>query len=388
LSSIVGSAQSGDTIVLADGIYDLGGQSLILATSGVTLRGESRDSAAVRLESGRTTAEIVVVAASDVTIAHMTLVEASDHAIHVYPWPGSSGDVTGLLVYDVTIIDSGQQGLKINADGDPPTRHIDDGEVACSTFTMTRDGAAYAETHTAGFTCYTGGIDAHAARNWLVRDNRFDGWYCDAGLAEHAIHFWKGCRDIVVLRNVIHDSARGIGFGLGNGTPGRVYPDQDAICPGVSYPGTIGGAIVGNVIVASDANLFASGAGFDTGIGAELACGGLVIAHNTIFSHDTAGSGIEWRFGGTDVEILDNLSSHRLWERTDQGDPTERVEANLIDVTANLFVDAAANDFHLAPTAAGAIDMAVPASLDDQPDWDGDPRGASPDIGADELAAE
>ena len=43
--------------------------------------------------------------------------------------------------------------------------------------------------------CYTGGIDAHSAWGWVVRDNVFEGFWCDQGLSEHAVHFWVTGRD-------------------------------------------------------------------------------------------------------------------------------------------------------------------------------------------------
>ena len=113
-------------------------------------------------------------------------------------------------------------------------------------------------------------------------------------MSEHAIHVWTGSRDTLVDRNVIINSARGIGFGLGLAVSGRSYSDSP--CGGAANIGHFGGAITNNFVVANDARLFASGAGFDTGIGLEQSCETAVL-HNTIVSTvPPRSSSIEWRF--------------------------------------------------------------------------------------------
>ena len=52
-----------------------------------------------------------------------------------------------------------------------------------------------------------------------------------------------------------------------------------------------------------------------------------------------------------------------------------------------LFVSAATGDLHLRPTASAAIDQAVAISTPVPWDIDGQPRGASADVGADEYSA-
>jgi hypothetical protein len=77
------------------------------------------------------------------------------------------------------------------------------------------DDCRWPSAHRAGLRLYTGGIDAHQARDWVVRANRFTGIYCEDGeVAEHAIHFWTGSRDTLIENNVIVNCSRGIGLGL------------------------------------------------------------------------------------------------------------------------------------------------------------------------------
>ena len=156
-------------------------------------------------------------------------------------------------------LDGGEQFIKINASAEDG--FVDDGAVECSYFEMTDAGRPNVERSPGG--CYTGGIDAHAARGWLVRDNRFTGIYCAGeGLAEHAVHFWRSSRDTVVENNVIVNCARGIGFGLDDTTERRAYPDDpySGIRPIAHFDG-----IIRNNVIFADIDYY------DTGI--ELARG-------------------------------------------------------------------------------------------------------------------
>jgi hypothetical protein len=136
-------------------------------------------------------------------------------------------------IFNVSLVDGGQQFLKAS----PSDGTVDDVEVACSRFIMTDDGRGnvwgYGEEDVST-TRYTGGIDTHDACTWVVRNNHFEGIYCDtdpgrpahgmkpaerdsqtyAGvLAEHAIHMWNSPEGSghVIEANTIIDCARGIG---------------------------------------------------------------------------------------------------------------------------------------------------------------------------------
>ena len=144
------------------------------------------------------------------------------------------------------------------------SQYTDNGVIRCSLFEMTDAGRAQVQNN-----CYTGGIDIHQSRGWQIYANVLSGFWCSSGLSDHAIHAWTGSRDTVVDRNVVINSARGIGLGLNTGVPGRTYSDSP--CGGSTDVGHYGGAITNNFVAASDSRLFASGYGFDTGIGLEQA---------------------------------------------------------------------------------------------------------------------
>jgi hypothetical protein len=374
LPSIVADAASGTTVLLEDGVYAMPGgdeasRRLIFRTSGVTLRSASNNADAVVLDGDYITNEIIAVYASDVTIAHVTIREAVHHPVHVTP-PEDGGNVKNVRLYGVRFIDAGSQFLKVNPAGSPLS-YVDKGRVECSLFRMTDDGRPNVQREPGG--CYTGGIDAHGARGWVVKNNRFEGIYCAGeGLAEHAVHFWRGSRGTRVENNVILECARGIGFGLGENDGGRTYPDK----PANVYIGHYGGMIRNNVIYATHPY-------FDTGIELSQASGARVY-HNTIPHSDGATglfSSIDYRFPNTTVAIRNNLVE-RITAR-DGG--TARVDHNLEEAPLSLFADPGAYDFHLAPGADVAIDKGVRLKKAGR-DMDGSRHDkGKPDLGADEY---
>lgn len=374
LPAIVAGAAEGTTILLEDGMYRSAqsGESarrIQFTTPNVTLRSLSNDPNTVIIDGEYLTNEILTIHASNVTIAHLTVMHAVDHPVHITP-PGNGGNITGAVLYGLRIIDGGEQFVKINSNG--AGAYADQGRVECSSFLMSDGGREHVERNPGG--CYTGGIDGHGALGWAVRHNYFEDIYCAGeGLAEHAVHFWTGSRDTLVENNVIIGCARGVGFGLGESGDMRAYPD---IGPEAGYLGHIDGIIRNNVI-------FADHPYFDTGIELQQAKG-VKVYHNTVVSTDAATgffSSIDYRFANTDADIRNNL----VRRITARDNAMGRVESNLENTPDSYFVDVPMHDFHLSASADNAIDVGVvlpEAGLD----LDGEPHtaGAAPDLGADE----
>lgn len=367
------------TILITDGTYNLGqnGYHLWLDTPNVTLRSASGNREAVILDDNYSRSEIVSIIASNVTIADLTIKRAGTHPIHVMS--SDSGDTSNTLIYNVHIVDPGQQAIKIN----PHSAQVhfpDHGEIACSHIELTDAGRPH--IWDINGSCYTGGVDAHQSRGWTIRDNVIEGFWCDEGLSEHGVHLWTGSRDTVVERNVLIDNARGVGFGLMESASGRTYDDNP--CPGATgYVGHFDGIIRNNFIFAGRDALFTSQYGFDCGICLWQACGAKAL-HNSVVSTQAPFSSIEWRFANTDVEITNNLVSHNLRDRGG----VASLAGNLDDAPLSLFVDGAGGDLHLDASASSAIDQGVSlvgGLCDDDIDGDARPIGASRDVGADEY---
>ncbi len=372
LVDAVNHAAVSTTILLADGNYSLDGAYLRIDTAGVTLRSASGNPDAVVLDGNYLSDEIIQIVASNATVADLTIRRAVHHPIHVMST--SSADVTGTLIYNVHIIDPGQQAIKINP---VDSAHFpDDGTVACSVIRLTNAGRSHIHDD-----CYTGGIDAHQARGWLIRDNLIEGFWCESGLSEHGIHFWRGSRDTLIERNQLMDNARGIGLGLTENGSGRTYADNP--CPGAGggFVEHYGGMIRNNFVSAGSSALFASAFGFDCGICLAQACGAKVL-HNSVASTVAPFSSIEWRFGHTSAEIRNNLVSHNLRDRGGSAVLSDNRE----NVPMASFVDVAGGDLHLKPHAVSYIDQ-VSLLPEVRDDFDGDerPAGSAADIGADEY---
>jgi len=373
LLDAVNNLEPNTTIRIADGTYNLHGAYLWIDVSGVAIRSASGNREAVVIDGNYETSEIVTIAVSNVTIADLTLQRAYTHPIHVVST--GEADTQNTFIYNVHIIDPGEQAIKINPGGNG-THFADNGIIACSHIALTDAGRPHIRND-----CYTGGVDGHQAWGWVIRDNVIEGFWCESGLSEHGIHFWRGCRDTVVERNVLIDNARGAGFGLMQAGEARVYDDDP--CPGADYVGHYDGIIRNNFIFASREDLFLSAYGFDCGICLAQACGSQVL-HNTVASTDEPFSSIEWRFANTDAEITNNLVSHNLRDRGG----VAYLAGNLDYASLSLFADGAGGDLHLVESASSAIDKGVSLAqglCDDDIDGDARPIGPAPDVGADEY---
>ncbi len=376
LRSTVSAAKAGDTILFADGTYNLNGDNLWIDKA-LTIRSESGDREKVILDGGYVTAETIQIAASGVTVSDITLKRAKYHLIHVMAT--STSDANNTVIKNVHLIDPGQQAVKINQNS-AKTRFTDNGTISGSRIEMTEAGRK--KVIEINGSCYTGGVDAHQSRGWKIYDNEIEGFWCSQGLAEFGIHFWTGSRDTLVERNKLIDNARGIGFGMGQSGTWRIYSDNP--CGGVANVGHYDGIIRNNFILQKSEALRNSQTHFDTGISLEQACGTKVL-HNTIVSTAKPNlSSSEWRFANTNVQIANNAVSYNMMAR--DGGKAE-LSSNLENAAIDLFLNPAGGDLHLSESAEGAIDKgsALSAGLCDE-DIDGDARDATPDIGADEVS--
>lgn len=381
LAAAIAGAPAGATVMIADGTYDVGPDGLWVGADGVTVRGASGDREAVVIDGAYQQASggLLNVSGRDgTTIAHLTLRRARYHLVHVTGAP--RGPSTNTRLFDLHLVDPGEQAIKINSNYDFDS---DGGEIACSRVELTDEGRAQVMMYeSAGTFCYTGGVDAHRARDWVIRDNVIEGFWCsNEYLSEHAIHLWRGCRDTVIERNVLVDNARGVGLGLGMPADGRTYDDEP--CPGIAVAEHYGGIVRNNLVVGTRPELFASPSGMDVGIALESACGATIV-HNTVASTMPPYSSMEWRFTESNPRVVNNLVTHNLRDR--DGAVAERV-ANLENAPADTFVDLAGHDVHLAAGASAAIDQGDPEGADlAGADFDGDARDGAPDIGADERS--
>jgi len=386
LRSVVSAAKEGDTVLLEDGVYTLPQAQeghytgIYITTPNITLRSVSGSPEAVTIDAayrglgGQSGA--ITIDAPGVVVANIGVHRSIFHLVHLW------SNAHDTILHNLELVDGGQQFIKSSSgDGE-----IDGVQVSCSNFQMTAEGRdnVWGYGSQGGNTaCYTGGIDTHDSTNWTVRDNRFEGIYCNAGgverpahgmhpemrgnmtytggLSEHAIHMWDSTEGSghTLTRNRILNCARGIGLGFVN----KVY----------------GSTITNNMVFSS----FPGGGGHDVGISVERA-NDTIVAHNTVYLSDpkSYGSGIEYRWSETSgLTMHANISNRKIRER--DGAQAALSDNIAEDAPSEWFVDAASGDLHLAQCAG-------PGSIAPHPevelDVDGEPREDPTSPGADHCA--
>jgi len=372
LPRAVSQAASGTTLLLQDGTYRVGAP-LHFRAPDVWLRSASgkrdkvlldglRDGAPLKRDN--CTGELLLIQASNVTIADVTLRHARDHAVHVSP---VNRTLENARLYNLHIYDCGQQLVKVNSNGGDPAEWVDRGAVEYCLIEF-QDTSIMQDL---GGSFYTGGIDVHGGRGWTIRRNTFRNIQRDAKSMEHAVHMWSGCRDTIVEANRFEDCHRAVGFGMKKDPEGLVRRYEDVTA---AYFDHVGGVIRNNMIFNRRGVHLEAGIELMNVIEVE-------VDHNTVASVDKPFSSIEYRWPNTRVKVRNNLMSHNLMPRDGA-----RAEAasNLENAPASLFRGFEKGDLRLARGAAAAVDKGVPLKSVPE-DFEGDRRDLKPDLGADEA---
>ncbi len=327
------------TIVLEDGTYSLD-EMLWISGNNITFRSRSgnRDAVIIRGQGmDGDVSHIFNVPGDNFSVADMTIGWVANHAVQIH------SDSDNPVIHNVRFVDTGEQMLKVSFRSGDSTSS-DNGLVEWCVFEYSAGiGPQY----------YIGGIDAHQAHNWVVRNNVFMHIRSpESDLAEHAIHFWSESSNTLVEKNIIINCDRGIGFGLGD-------------------RGHSGGMIRNNMAHTTR----------DVGIGLESASG-TAVYNNTVFTENYMNS-IEYRFGRTQgLSIINNLTNASITSR-DGGSAT--VAANVTNARASWFANAGGGDLHLVTTEPTVVDQGQSLSNVSQDiDCEMRPKGGGYDIGADE----
>lgn len=352
LTAAVGALASNQTIVLAPGTYVLSSTLWINGSiANATIRGATNNRNDVVLvgqgmgvpSSGVPHGIWTGGNVSGLTIANLTIRDIYRHPIIF------NAGTESPRVYNVRLLDAGEQFLKANPDG--AGGGVDNGIVEYSVLEYTNTALSN----------YTNGVDVHTGRDWIIRHNLFRRIRSPQGtLAGPAVLMWNGSSGTTVEGNTFIDCHRDIAFGLIERTP-----DDHS-----------GGVIRNNFIARS------AGAGGDVGIGV-MDSPQTKVLHNTIFLNGQYPNAIEYRFvNTTGVTIAGNLADRIALARDGA---TGSVLNNIWTAAAGWFANASAGDLHLTSQATPALNTAQ-TTPDVMQDWDGTARPATGrDIGADEL---
>lgn len=369
------------TILLEDGTYHLAWSSLWIGRDGVTIAGKSgrREAVVLRGQRGMRGGQIEFifqVSADDVTLRDLTMEDVGSHAVLIHGEPPHDADRTTLR--NLVIRDTFEQMVKVTPANSDPQKFFSEGGVLEDSLLEYSAGI--------GPQFYIGGIDAHGAKDWIVRRNVFRHIISPArAAAEHAVHFWSWSAGTLVENNLIIECDRGIGLGLSNS-------------------GHSGGIVRNNLIFHSAENRggFADVAiEFFHGAGAQ-------IYNNTIWqAHDNYFAAIK-NWHGRDVTIANNLvlmnagTPHGLADAIWVVEGTGRVLSNVVTVPkAEWFSSVTPPAVQRVSDVGGFLhlrDASVTAAIDQgtseianlpEPfvDFDGQrrPRGRAIDVGADEF---
>lgn len=315
------SARPGDTVLLADGTYDLGAGVGLTIPADITVRSLSNSANAVVLEGGYAVSELVILG-DRATLAAVTVSHAYGDAVAVH---GASD----ARVYGVRVVDPGGRGLAVL-----PWlgTYSDRTTIGCVTIERVGECAVGIE-----------GVQAEGSR---VYGSVVEQPGCD----QPGVKFASGSKDTVIDRSAM---TTGGSYAVQIGDDEYVEDDRREYVGACDGVGHIGGVV---------RNVFAVGGG----VRVEDACEATV-------AHVSVGTGtMSWAFS-EDLTIVNNLA--RL---NDNGGAT--LAGNLTPGDAD-FVDVSGGDLHLTAESS-AIDAGSDVGVTD--DVDGDSRDATPDVGADE----
>jgi hypothetical protein len=339
LEAALTSAPAGTTLLLADGTYPTSERLLI--DRPLVLRSESGDADGVVIDGLNVAVPLVYVRASNTSILSLTVANAVADGISIEPT--SAGDITNVLVYDVTIRDSRGPAVRMRPFAAQQAGPFADmGTVACSRV-VTANIPTVCSTSTV-----TWGVDADASRGWTIRNNLFDRRACTMP-GFRTIWIDSGSRDIEVIGNTLLNTNYGIIFGGTAST--RTYADPlPTDCTGT--PELISGTICNNVIASPAAPAQSGEEDFSEGIALWRACDAWVM-HNTIVSPDAAEtfSNVEYRFPESYVHLVNNLTRVPVLARDSGREDPAFASSNKVLGSLNELEDVPSGNARLVPGA-------------------------------------
>ncbi len=208
LQEAVRQLASNTTLVLARGTYRLTSTLWIRGTlTNVAVRGATgnRDEVVLAGEGMTASASGAVPHGiwtggdvRGVTIADLTIRDVPQHPLIF------NAGTQRPHVYNVRLVDAGQQFIKSNPDG--AGGGVNDGTIEYSLIEYTQTAKD----------SYTNGVDVHTGANWIIRNNEFRNIVSPpgAGLAGPAVLMWNGSKGTVTEGNTFLNCARGISYGL------------------------------------------------------------------------------------------------------------------------------------------------------------------------------
>lgn len=346
----------GETILLADGRYELPRPVVVQGKRDIAIRSAAGDPTRVVLsgkgwDSDSGANDLLHVARCDgVTIADVTFADCRSYGVKVE----AENAPRDVHIYNCRFRNIGVRAIKGSAGQDPDV-HAVRGSVRYCHFENTK--VPPADWLFGGD--YIAAIDMMALEDWAFSDNIFRSIKGRNGGGRAAIFIWVRSRRVTVERNLIINCDRGVAFGNpGQSTANLTGEPLAYVCD----------SVVRNNFIAG---------GPDCGIELWYA-DRIKIFNNSIWRPEQNWSrGIRIGTGTTRTEIVNNLVHGEI--RFEGGDA--QLRRNLSGRLDGYFVDPAAGNLVLTPAAVEAVDQGatLPEVTDD---IRGRPRRGPVDLGA------
>jgi hypothetical protein len=370
LQAAVANARAGDTIVIANGTYNLTRTLLVNDRNNVTLRGTSGCDGVVLVGKGMDnpnfgSVEVGIWSNSlHTTIAHLTIQDTYDNLLLF-----NSG-AQSPRIYSVKLLNSGSQFIKSNPTNAANGVGVDNGVVEYSWFEYLTTPPS--TDHGVGVG-YFNGISAHAADGWVVRGNYFKNLHNPDSPTSYwwnpTVLFWNHSSNTLTENNIFLNVDRAIAYGLTDQSSGTDHS---------------GGTIRNNFITETPGLMSPSRKAASDGLIIVNDSPNTKVYHNTIVTNGNIRYAIEFRFAATtNGEARNNLADAPVNLRAGA---TATQSGNYLTANSTLFVGPSVGDLHLLSSATAAINQAPPLS-DVTTDIDGNirPQDTGYDIGADEF---
>lgn len=365
LFAAVDMVADGDTILLADGLYRMP-RSLHLATDRMTLRSQSGRRTHVLLDfaESRHHEGIVISHSQDVTVADLSIANVRQNGIKI----NSDLGVDGVTVYNIVSHNVWQRhvkGPKV-ADQNGQPAFVEKCRISHCLFYNDRPKRLgddpWEDANPEMQFNYVGGIDVMNARGWQISNNVFTGIRGATGEARGGIFLWHNTTECLIERNVFFDCDSGICLGNSSARDERRHANR---C-----------IVRNNFVVRCPENSILADHTRDC-----------QIIHNSVHDPQSRLGRLVRVVNANDGLIVANnlFSGPRIAIESARSELT--LENNLVRPLDPYFIDPAAADLHLTPTAVDALGKASPQFAVDT-DFDGQRRGTPADLGADELVEE
>jgi hypothetical protein len=358
LTEALRNATAGQTILMADGHYMMP-RYVQISADNVTLRSASgrRERVIINGAESRHRELLGISACSGVTIADLTIQNIRCNGFKI----NSNTNVQNLTIYNCIIHNIWQRGVKgVKVPKEKrPAELPKNCRIQYCLFYNDRPKRLSDDPSDIAKGNYVAGIDVMYATDWVISDNVFVGIQGRTFEGRGAIFIWHDSRDCVIERNIIIDCD--VGLQLGN-------PHRDSE---TTYHCV--GLIARNNFITR-----APEAGIVTVYTKDCK-----VLNNTIHDPESRSQRLlRTVFTNDRLVFANNLLSGPGMRNESDSEIT--FSNNLIKDLTDYFVNPAAGNLHLKKGAIDAVDKGV-VLAEVTEDFDGQPRGAEPDIGADEI---